>query len=83
MQYEINRNMVADMLQTINAAVSGKGFKYPEAVIALQEMVGRTIVEMCTTPVQAEPLKAMAKKHLDDTVEVGFSAKGINTAPVV
>lgn len=74
MQYNINPVMVGDIMKEVNSVLTQKKVLNVEVLIALQELVGRTIAQMCATEVQANPLTALCHKHLDDTVRVGFDA---------
>ena len=47
-----------------------------EVMIGLQELVGRTIVDMSNTQVGADTLAEHARKHLDDTIRIGMATKG-------
>jgi len=51
-------------------------FNTVETMIALQELVGRIIVDMAPTMVSADELVEHARKHLDNTIRIGMAAKG-------
>lgn len=73
----IDPRRVAGVIVETNRALNGQGFNQPEVLVGLCELVGRIIVEMNSGPSGTEDLKALCKKHIDDTVQVGFHAKGI------
>jgi hypothetical protein len=80
MQHTITpRNVMAIILE-VDACLKAKSkdinFNTVETMIALQELVGRIIVDMAITQVSADELTEHCKKHLDDTIRIGMQVKG-------
>lgn len=79
MQHTITpRNVMAIILE-VDACLKAKSkdinFNTAETMLALQELVGRIIVDMAMTKVSADELATHAKKHLDNTIEIGMRTK--------
>jgi hypothetical protein len=73
----IDPRRVMGVIVEANRALNGQGFNQPEVLLGLSQLIGRVIVEMSPGPSDTEAYKELCKNHIDDTVRLGFEAKGI------
>lgn len=76
MSYQIEARKVSGVVREANAAIEGKGFNHGEVILGLAELLGRVIVESCTSPQQIDDMKDVVTSHLDRTVSIGSHATG-------
>lgn len=74
MTYEIRTQAVRGVVSEAMQALGGKGFTHAEIIIGLGEVVGRMIVNVAETPIQAAELVTVVHQHLTRTIEAGQRA---------
>lgn len=74
MSYKIDPRKVAGVVIEANQAINNKGFNHGEVVLGLAELIGRVIVSVSTTPIQAQELVQVVENHLALTLKRGAEA---------
>jgi hypothetical protein len=74
MSYKIDPRKVAGVVVEANQAINNKGFNHGEVVLGLAELIGRVIVSVSTTPIQAQELVQVVENHLALTLKRGAEA---------
>jgi hypothetical protein len=75
MSYEIDQRKVIGVVLEANGALNDKGFNHGEVILGLAELIGRTIVEVAETSIQAGELLNVAVAHMGQTIKVGAEAR--------
>lgn len=74
MAYQIDPRKVAGVVVEANQAINNKGFNHGEVVLGLSELIGRVIVSVATSPIQAQELVQVVENHLALTLKRGAEA---------
>jgi len=74
MAYQIDARKVAGVVVEANQAINNKGFNHGEVVLGLTELIGRVIVSVSTSPIQAQELVKVVENHLAVTLNRGAEA---------
>lgn len=72
----IEQRKVAGVVTEASRIVADKGFNRGEIIIGLSELIGRIIVDVATSTIQAQELRDVVVKHLDTTIDIGSKATG-------
>lgn len=75
MSYPIDARRVSGVVTEANLAIQGKGFNHGEILVGLAELIGRVIVDVASTSIQADEMMDVVKDHLKRTVIVGAKAR--------
>ena len=75
MSYQIEPRKVAGVVVECNSALTNKGFNHGEVLVGLAELIGRTIVEISKTSIQADELLQVVDEHIKRTIAVGSQAQ--------
>lgn len=74
MAYQIEPRKVAGVVIEANQAITGKGFNHGEVILGLGELIGRVIVEVSESEIQAQELVKVVQTHIDQTIKIGSQA---------
>lgn len=74
MKYTIEPRKVAGVVVECNNVIKNMGFNHGEVVLGLAELIGRIIVDVSPTNLQADQLYGIAQDHMRDTIKAGLSA---------
>lgn len=75
MSYKIDQRKVQGVVIEANLALQGKDFNHGEVIIGLAELIGRVVVEVADSQIQATELVKVANNHLENTVRIGAQAR--------
>lgn len=75
MSYQIDARRVAGVVTEANLALAGKNFNHGELIVGLSELIGRVIVDVASTSIQADEMMDVVKDHLKRTVMYGSLAQ--------
>lgn len=78
MSYDIDPRRVGGVVAETQRALSGHNFSHGEVLVGLAEVIGRTIVDVATTPIQGADAAKVVAEHLQRTLHAGFTSKGYN-----
>lgn len=79
MRFDINPEKVEKAVTFILRELSGGQFNHAEALLAMSEALGKSIVGMCENAVQLRECVEIFENHMHATVTAGAMAKGIPT----
>lgn len=76
MSHQVNKEHINQIKVDIISLLSGKRIHPVDVMLALTELVGRTIVDVSTSPGQVDDLKHAAIAHINNTILYGAHATG-------
>lgn len=70
----IEQRKVIGVVTEAGRLLADKGFNRGEMLIGLSELIGRIIVDVADTSIQAEELYGICQQHMLKTIEIGSRA---------
>ena len=82
MEHNINQQAVQRIVSHLLSAINQGHHNTGDVLIAASELLGRIIVDTCETPISAIQMAEVMEKHIQRTLQAGYTAKGFNMGPM-